>query len=152
MGPALSPAQVGQEAAACAVLGAVIGGVRAFFPVRGRGAFWPDLFLVGVVLLGCQSYTASLSPGGVLRWYMLAAAVLAAAGAEALFGVPLRAVGRVLALPLRWAQKRCAALRQEHTARRKAAKERRNEKRLAKKPKKNLPSARRMLYNSNVSK
>ena len=152
MGPALSPGQVGQEAAVCVVLGACLGAVRALFPVRGRGAFLPDVLLVGVLLLGIQSYAASLGAGGVLRWYMLAAAVLAAAGAEALFGVPLRAVGRVLALPLRWAQKRCAALRQEHTARRKAAKERRNEKRLAKKPKKNLPSARRMLYNSNVSK
>ena len=36
--------------------------------------------------------------------------------------------------------------------RRAAAKVRRNEKRLAKKQKKSLPTPRRMLYNSNVSK
>ena len=39
MGPALSPGQVGQEAAACAVLGACLGAGRAFFPVRGGVRF-----------------------------------------------------------------------------------------------------------------
>ena len=73
MGPALSPGQVGQEAAACAVLGACLGAGRAFFPVRGRGALLPDVLLMGGLLLGTQSYAASLSAGGVPRWYMLAA-------------------------------------------------------------------------------
>ena len=67
MGPALSPGQVGQEAAACAVLGACLGAGRAFFPVRGRGAFLPDVLLMGGLLLGTQSYAASLSAGGVPR-------------------------------------------------------------------------------------
>ena len=82
MGPALSPGQVGQEAAACAVLGACLGAGRAFFPVRGRGALLPDVLLMGGLLLGTQSYAASLSAGGVPRWYMLAAAIAGIALAE----------------------------------------------------------------------
>ena len=152
MGPALSPGQVGQEAAACAVLGACLGAGRAFFPVRGRGALLPDVLLMGGLLLGTQSYAASLSAGGVPRWYMLAAAIAGIALAEHLLGVPLRAVGRVLRRPLDGLAKYAAAHAQARAARNKAAKERRNEKRLAKKPKKNLPSERRVLYNSNVSK
>ena len=70
MAPALAPALIGQEAAACALLGLMLGSVRAVFPVRGRAAFLPDMALVGAVLLGLQSYTAALSAGGVLRWYM----------------------------------------------------------------------------------
>ena len=69
MAPALAPALIGQEAAACALLGLVLGSVRAVFPVRGRAAFLPDMALVGAVLLGLQSYAAALSAGGVLRWY-----------------------------------------------------------------------------------
>ena len=87
MGPALSPGQVGQEAAACAVLGACLGAGRAFFPVRGRGALLPDVLLMGGLLLGTQSYAASLSAGGVPRWYMLAAAIAGIALAEHLLGV-----------------------------------------------------------------
>lgn len=152
MGPALSPGQVGQEAAACAVLGACLGAGRAFFPVRGQGALLPDVLLMGGLLLGTQSYAASLSAGGVPRWYMLAAAIAGIALAEHLLGVPLRAVGRVLRRPLDGLAKYAAAYAQARAARKKAAKERRNEKRLAKKPKKSLPTPPRMLYNSNVSK
>lgn len=61
MAPALAPALIGQEAAACALLGLVLGSVRAVFPVRGRAAFLPDMALVGAVLLGLQSYAAALS-------------------------------------------------------------------------------------------
>ena len=39
MAPALAPALIGQEAAVCALLGLVLGSVRAVFPVRGRAAF-----------------------------------------------------------------------------------------------------------------
>ena len=70
----LLPARLLQEAAACAVLGAALGAVRAFWPVRGRAAFVPDLLLSGAVLLVCQSYAAGYSKEGVLRWYMVAAA------------------------------------------------------------------------------
>ena len=129
-----------------------LGAGRAFFPVRGRGALLPDVLLMGGLLLGTQSYAASLSAGGVPRWYMLAAAIAGIALAEHLLGVPLRAVGRVLRRPLDGLAKYAAAHAQARAARKKAAKERRNEKRLAKKPKKNLPSERRVLYNSNVSK
>lgn len=84
MAPALAPALIGQEAAACALLGLILGSVRAVFPVRGRAAFLPDMALVGAVLLGLQSYAAALSAGGVLRWYMPGSAFLCAFGAERL--------------------------------------------------------------------
>lgn len=45
MGPALSPGAVGQEMAACAVLGGVLGATRAVLPTRGRAAFLPDMLL-----------------------------------------------------------------------------------------------------------
>ena len=137
MAPALAPALIGQEAAACALLGLVLGSVRAVFPVRGRAAFLPDMALVGAVLLGLQSYAAALSAGGVLRWYMPGSAFLCAFGAERL----LRPARRALQ-PLAAARKNLAE----------QARARRAQKRSAKKPKKNLPSTRRLLYNSNVSK
>ena len=74
----LLPARLLQEAAACAALGAALGVVRAFLPVRGRTAFVPDMLLSGAVLLACQSYAAGYSKAGVLRWYMVAAAFAAA--------------------------------------------------------------------------
>ena len=65
MAPALAPTLIGQEAAACALLGLVLGSVRAVFPVRGRAAFLPDMALVGAVLLGLQSYgTGAVLAGG----------------------------------------------------------------------------------------
>lgn len=70
----LLPARLLQEAAACAMLGAALGAVRAFLPARGRAAFVPDVLLSGAVLLACQSYAAGYSKAGVLRWYMVAAA------------------------------------------------------------------------------
>ena len=126
MAPALPAGLIGREAAACVLLGVVLGGARALFPEKGRGAFLPDVLLVGALLLGLQSYAASLSFGGVLRWYQLAAAVFGA-----------------------WAAERVLLARK---ARSKRAKERRNAKWNAKKQKKNLPRPPRMLYNSNVSK
>ena len=92
MAPALAPALIGQEAAACALLGFVLGSVRAVFPVRGRAAFLPDMALVGAVLLGLQSYAAALSAGGVLRWYMPGSAFLCAFGAERLLRPALQAL------------------------------------------------------------
>ena len=76
--PVLQPAQLGRELAVCTILGAAVGVVRAFFPVRGRGAFVPDALLTGAVLFGVQSYAAALSSAGVLRWYMVLAAFAAA--------------------------------------------------------------------------
>lgn len=137
MAPALAPALIGQEAAVCALLGLVLGSVRAVFPVRGRAAFLPDMALVGAVLLGLQSYAAALSAGGVLRWYMPGSAFLCAFGAERLLRPALRAL-----------QPLAAALKK----RAEQVRARRTQKRSAKKPKKNLPSTRRLLYNSNVSK
>ena len=133
MGPALSPGAVGQEMAACAVLGGVLGAARAVLPTRGRAAFLPDMLFVGAVLMALQSYAVSQSQAGQLR------PLLAAAEAFA---------GKLLLGPVRLAA-RCIA---PWKAARAAAKVRRNEKRLAKKQKKSLPTPRRMLYNSNVSK
>ena len=109
MAPALAPALIGQEAAACALLGLVLGSVRAVFPVRGRAAFLPDMAFVGAVLLGLQSYAAALSAGGVLRWYMPGSAFLCAFGAERLLRPALQALEQGLfwlaAGPLRLARR-----------------------------------------------
>ena len=145
MAPALAPALIGQEAAACALLGFVLGSVRAVFPVRGRAAFLPDMALVGAVLLGLQSYAAALSAGGVLRWYMPGSAFLCAFGAERLLRPALQALEQGLC----WLAAGLAAARKNRVEQ---ARARRAQKRSAKKPKKNLPSTRRLLYNSNVSK
>lgn len=140
--PVLQPAQLGRELVACTILGAAVGVVRAFFPVRGRGAFVPDALLTGAVLFGVQSYAAALSSAGVLRWYMVLAAFAAALCTAAVLGIPVRLARQWVLRPLTV----------RHAARRAARKERRNAKRTAKNPKKNLPNQRRVLYNSNVSK
>ena len=155
MGPALSPGAVGQEMAACAVLGGVLGAARAVLPTRGRAAFLPDMLFVGAVLMALQSYAVSQSQAGQLRGYMALAAFCAAGAVQAvqaalrpLFAAAEAFAGKLLLGPVRLAA-RCIA---PWKAARAAAKVRRNEKRLAKKQKKSLPTPRRMLYNSNVSK
>lgn len=152
MGPALSPGAVGQEMAACAVLGGVLGAARAVLPTRGRAAFLPDMLFVGVALMALQSYAVSQSQAGQLRGYMALAAFCAAGAVQAalrpLFAAAEAFAGKLLLGPVRLAA-RCIA---PWKVARAAAKVRRNEKRLAKKQKKSLPTPRRMLYNSNVSK
>lgn len=151
--PVLQPAQLGRELAACTIMGAAVGVVRAFFPVRGRSAFVPDALLTGAVLFGVQSYAAALSSAGVLRWYMVLAAFAAALCTAAVLGIPVRCLAWVLGAPVRLARQWVLRpLAQRHAARRAARKERRNAKRTTKNPKKNLPNQRRVLYNSNVSK
>lgn len=139
--PVLPPPALGQEIAACAVLGGCTGAVRAFFPVKSRAAILPDVLWVGAVFTAVQSYAAGESYAGVLRWYMAAAAFAGAGAAAFVLGVPLRAVGRAVRPAL-----------DRHKENRQARKRRRNAKRTAKNPKKNLPNRQRMLYNSNVSK
>ena len=153
----LLPVRLLQEAAACAVLGAALGAARAFLPVRGRAAFVPDMLLSGVVLLACQSYAAGYSTTGVLRWYMVVAALAAALCTAGVLGVPLRALGRgirtVLRLPGRILYRFAVQpVRRRRAAAKTARKLRRNAERTAKKSKKNLPNQRALLYNSNVSK
>lgn len=98
--PVLPPAALGQEIAACTVLGASIGALRAVFPARGRAAFVPDLVWMGAVLAAVQSYAAGQSSAGVLRWYMAAAAFAGAGAAAFVLGAPLRApAGRAAARP-----------------------------------------------------
>ena len=146
----LLPARLLREAAACAALGAALGAVRAFLPVRGRAAFVPDVLLSGAVLLVCQSYAAGYSKAGVLRWYMAAAAFAAALCATGVLGIPLRALGRgIRAVLHRFAVQ---PVRRRRAAAKTARKLRRNAERTAKKSKKNLPNQRALLYNSNVSK
>ena len=146
----LLPARLLQEAAACAVLGAALGVVRAFLPVRGRAVFVPDVLLSGAVLLACQSYAAGYSTAAVLRWYMVAAAFAAALCTAGVLGVPLRALGRGIGAVLhRFAVQ---PVRRRRATAKTARKLRRNAERTAKKSKKNLPNQRALLYNSNVSK
>ena len=146
----LLPARLLQEAAACAALGAALGVVRAFLPVRG-------VLLSGAVLLVCQSYAAGYSKAGVLRWYMVATAFAAALCVAGVLGIPLRALGRgiraVLCLPGRILHRFAVQpLCRRRAAAKTARKLRRNAERTAKKSKKNLPNQRALLYNSNVSK
>ena len=136
--PVLPPAAIAQELAACTVLGACTGVVRAGFPARGRAALVPDFVWVGTVLALLQCYAAGQSQAGVLRWYMAAAGFAGAGAAAFVLGVPLRAAGAVLQ---RWVLLPAAR-------RRNARKLRRSAKRTAKKRKKNLPNQRRMMYNS----
>lgn len=153
----LLPVRLLQEAAACAVLGAALGAARAFLPVRGRAAFVPDMLLSGAVLLACQSYAAGYSAAGVLRWYMVVAALAAALCTAGVLGIPLRAIGRgigaILHLPCRFLHRFAVQpVRRRSAAAKTARKLRRNAERTAKKSKKNLPNQRALLYNSNVSK
>ena len=155
--PVLQPAQLGRELVACTILGAAVGVVRAFFPVRGRSAFVPDALLTGAVLAGTQSYAAALSSAGVLRWYMVLAAFAAALCTAGVLGIPLRALGRGIGAALRLPGRILHRFAVQPLCRRRAAaktarKLRRNAERTAKKSKKNLPNRRALLYNSNVSK
>ena len=96
------------------------------------------------------------SAGGVLRWYMPGSAFLCAFGAERLLRPALRALEQGLfwlaAGPLRLARRALQPLAAARKKRAEQVRARRTQKRSAKKPKKNLPSTRRLLYNSNVSK
>ena len=104
MGPALSPGAVGQEMAACAVLGGVLGAARAVLPTRGRAAFLPDMLFVGAVLMALQSYAVSQSQAGQLRGYMALAAFCAAGAVQAalrpLFAAAEAFAGKLLLGPV----------------------------------------------------
>ena len=138
MAPALAPAFIGQEAAACALLGLVLGSVRAVFPVRGRAAFLPDMALVGAVLLGLQSYAAALSAGGCCGGICRAAPFSALLGPNGFCGLPC-GVGQGLfwlaAGPLRLARRALQPLAAARKNRAEQARARRAQKRSAKKPK-----------------
>lgn len=140
--PVLLPSALGQEIAACTVLGGCTGAVRALFPAKGRAAFAADFVWVGVMLTVLQSYAAAQSLAGVLRWYMAAACFAGAGAAAFVLGVPLHAARAFLC---RKVLRRAA---QRRTERRNGRKLRRSAKRPAKKRKKNLPKQRRMMYNS----
>ena len=104
MGPALSPGAVGQEMAACAVLGGMLGAARAVLPTRGRAAFLPDMLFVGAVLMALQSYAVSQSQAGQLRGYMALAAFCAAGAVQAalrpLFAAAEAFAGKLLLGPV----------------------------------------------------
>ncbi len=140
--PVLQPSALGQELAACAVLGGCTGAARAFLPAKGRAGFAVDFLWVGMMLAALQSYAAAQSSAGVLRWYMAAACFAGAGAASFVLGVPL---GAVRAFLRQRVLQPAARRRTEH---RNARKLRRSAKRPAKKRKKNLPKQRRMMYNS----
>ena len=123
MGPALSPGTVGQEMAACAVLGGVLGAVRAVLPTRGRASFLPDMLFVGVALMALQSYAVSQSQAGQLRGYMALAAFCAAGAVQAalrpLFAAAEAFAGKLLLGPVRLAARCIAPCRRQSTAERK---------------------------------
>lgn len=155
MSAVLAPEQLVQEAACCAVLGALAGAVRALAPSKGRAAFLPDVLLVGALLTLLQSYAAGLSSAGVLRWYMAAAGALGALLAHAVLAVPFaavrRALGWLIALPVRFLRQYVLLpVRLRRHARAERAKERRCEKKNPKKWKKSLQKQSHLLYNSNV--
>ena len=156
MAPVLAPAEIGRDLAACGLLGAVLGAVRALLPCKGRAALLPDIVWVGALLLELQAYAAALSVGGVLRWYQAAAAFGCSFAVQQLLAGPLHAVEqgllRALCLPGRWLLRWTAPVRQRHKTRKMRARAAKAEKTTAKKQKKNLPRPRRLLYNSNVSK
>ena len=130
MGPALSPGAVGQEMAACAVLGGVLGAARAVLPTRGRAAFLPDMLFVGAVLMALQSYAISQSQAGQLRGYMALAAFCAAGAVQAalrpLFAAAEAFAGKLLLGPVRLAAHRpvesCPRRRQSTAERKKTCK------------------------------
>ncbi len=118
------------------------------------GAFVPNISL-GVPVLAALAkrvpafYDVHLMirrPLQYIKPFCAAGAVQAAL--RPLFAAAEAFAGKLLLGPVRLAA-RCIA---PWKAARAAAKVRRNEKRLAKKQKKSLPTPRRMLYNSNVSK
>lgn len=108
-------------------------------------------------VLQCNAESAAIETArGVLRWYMPGSAFLCAFGAERLLRPALQALEQGLfwlaAGPLRLARRAWQPLEAARKNRVEQARARRAQKRSAKKPKKNLPSTRRLLYNSNVSK
>ena len=151
MAPVLAPWQAGREVACCLYLGALVGALRAVGPRRGRAAFFPDLALVGMLLLFLQSYAAGYSAAGNLRWYMVAAGFLGALAAHSLLAPVTSRVWRMVLWP-GWAMARLigrralapaiGALRARRAAR--AAKT------AAEKQKKTLPNQEHLLYNSSV--
>ena len=126
MGPALSPGAVGQEMAACAVLGGVLGAARAVLPTRGRAAFLPDMLFVGAVLMALQSYAVSQSQAGQLRGYMALAAFCAAGAVQAalrpLFAAAEAFAGKLLLGPVRLAVESRPRRRQSTAERKKTCK------------------------------
>lgn len=154
MAPVLAPWQAGREIVCCLYLGALVGALRALAPGRGRGAFLPDMALVGMLLLFLQSYAAGYSDAGSLRWYMLAAGFLGALGAHSLLG-PL--AGRAWALVLwpwrrlgRWLKRSCFAPAGRAWRAHRLRRAQKTAKTAAENQKKSLQNTPHLLYNSNV--
>ena len=154
MAPVLAPWQAGWEIVCCLYLGALVGALRALAPGKGRGAFLPDVALVGMLLLFLQSYAAGYSDAGSLRWYMLAACFLGALGAHSLLG-PL--AGRAWALVLwpwraagRWLKRSCFGPVGRAWRARRLRRAQKTAKTAAENQKKSLQNTPHLLYNSNV--
>lgn len=155
MAPVLAPGTLVREAVACTVLGALLGAVRALAPAKGRAAFAFDFLLVGALLFLLQSYAAGVSSAGTLRWYMAGGGALGALAAHVLLAGPMQAARRfclrLVTVPAGFLQKRVLRPALERRrARVQRTKQRRIEKRNAKKQKKSLQKQPHLLYNSNV--
>ena len=151
MAPVTAPWQAGWEIACCLYLGALVGALRALAPGRGRAAFWPDVALVGMLLLFLQSFAAAYSSAGSLRWYMLAAGAAGALTAQWLLGPLAAGAWGLLLRPARWLGRRAfGPARKALRARREARRIQKAAKTAAENEKKNLPNEPHLLYNSNV--
>ena len=97
----LLPARLLQEVAACAVLGAALGAVRAFCRCGAGQLLCRTCCFLVVVLLVCQSYAAGYSAAGVLRWYWCWQPLQPPFALPGVLGIPLRALGRGIGAALR---------------------------------------------------
>ena len=155
MAPVLAPWQAGREMACCLYLGALVGALRAVGPRKGRGAFLPDMALVGMLLLFLQSYAAGYSDAGNLRWYMVAAGFLGALVAHGLLAPVTARFWRLIFWP-GWAMARLVGQRalrpalDRLRARRAARRAAKTAKTASETQKKSLPKEEHLLYNSNV--
>lgn len=162
MAAVLEPRLLLREALCCMLLGAALGALRACLPAKGRAAFVLDMLLVGALLALMQSFAAGVSGTGTLRWYMLAGGAAGALLAHRVLAAPLGALrARLGALRARLAALAAAparflrqnvlwAAQKRHNERVLRAKERRSEKKSAKKWKNTLQKQQHLLYNSNV--
>ena len=130
--------QIGADVLRCMGLGLVVWLARLLLAYnRHFASSCADFFGTGIGLFLLQSYAAGASRAGVLRWYMLAGAFAGAWAVEKLLGPWRRRTGMRAA---------------KHFAkwRKKAAERKKRTRHTEKRPEKQLPKPRELLYNSNI--
>ena len=157
MAPQIPPLLAVRDAVCCMGLGFLAALVRALAPCRRRSAFtfWADFWAVGAALVLGQSYAAQRAAAGELRWYMVAALAVGAAGAQStaapLFSGLRKAAFAALRRPVRACRRHAAACLAALRTRFIRSCARKTQKNLRKNTKKQLPNQQKVLYNSNVS-